>query len=175
MLAQIELWQNSDKYEIGVYRLPKKLDEEVARLHLDHIGVKLTKLTQEASRLPRHPGRRAVQAGALSVLIARRGIAAQSSRRRLRCARVHPMGHPAISVLVSLSAAYRLAIAVYPVIRRRDALCIIAVALACVAVLACLFIIPREHVVLRTVTALFNVDLLFRLIDFTPAKPARRT
>jgi len=44
-LAQIELWKN--KYEIGVYTLPKKLDEEVARLHLDKIGVKLTKLTKE--------------------------------------------------------------------------------------------------------------------------------
>jgi len=44
-LAQIELWQK--KYEIDVYRLPKKLDEEVARLHLDHIGVKLTKLSQK--------------------------------------------------------------------------------------------------------------------------------
>lgn len=44
-LAQIELWKND--YEIDVYRLPKKLDEEVARLHLDHIGIKLTKMTQE--------------------------------------------------------------------------------------------------------------------------------
>ena len=44
-LAQIDLWKN--KYEIGVYRLSKKLDEEVARLHLDQIGVKLTKLTSE--------------------------------------------------------------------------------------------------------------------------------
>jgi adenosylhomocysteinase len=44
-LAQIDLWQN--KYKIGVYRLPKKLDEEVARLHLEQIGVKLTKLTDE--------------------------------------------------------------------------------------------------------------------------------
>ncbi len=44
-LAQIDLWKN--KYEIGVYRLPKHLDEMVARLHLDKIGVKLTKLTQE--------------------------------------------------------------------------------------------------------------------------------
>lgn len=44
-LAQIELWKNN--YEIGVYRLPKHLDEEVARLHLDQLGVKLTKLTQE--------------------------------------------------------------------------------------------------------------------------------
>ena len=44
-LAQIDLWNND--YEIGVYRLPKHLDEEVARLHLEQIGVKLTKLTQE--------------------------------------------------------------------------------------------------------------------------------
>ncbi|NGY05095.1 adenosylhomocysteinase [Solimonas terrae] len=44
-LAQIDLWKNKDKYEKTVYRLPKKLDEEVARLHLEQIGVKLTKLT----------------------------------------------------------------------------------------------------------------------------------
>ncbi len=42
-LAQIELWQNN--YKVGVYRLPKKLDEEVARLHLEQLGVKLTCLT----------------------------------------------------------------------------------------------------------------------------------
>jgi len=46
-LAQIDLWANKDKYEKTVYRLSKKLDEEVARLHLDKIGVKLTKLTDE--------------------------------------------------------------------------------------------------------------------------------
>jgi adenosylhomocysteinase len=46
-LAQIDLWENKDKYEIDVYRLPKIIDEEVARLHLDHLGVKLTKLTKE--------------------------------------------------------------------------------------------------------------------------------
>jgi len=44
-LAQIELWKND--YNIDVYRLPKKLDEEVARLHLKHLGVKLTKMTQK--------------------------------------------------------------------------------------------------------------------------------
>jgi adenosylhomocysteinase len=44
-LAQLDLWNNS--YEIGVYRLPKYLDEEVARLHLEQLGVKLTKLTPE--------------------------------------------------------------------------------------------------------------------------------
>ena len=69
-LAQIDLWANKDTYEKTVYRLPKKLDEEVARLHLEKIGVKLTKLTHEAGRVPRRAGRRAVQAGALPVLMA---------------------------------------------------------------------------------------------------------
>ncbi len=49
VLAQLELWQNSDKYELGVYTLPKNLDEEVARLHLAKLGVKLTKLTKKQS------------------------------------------------------------------------------------------------------------------------------
>ena len=44
-LAQIDLWKNRDTYGIGVYTLPKKLDEEVARLHLEKIGVKLTTLS----------------------------------------------------------------------------------------------------------------------------------
>jgi len=44
-LAQIDLWANKDTYKIDVYTLPKKLDEEVARLHLEKIGVKLTTLT----------------------------------------------------------------------------------------------------------------------------------
>jgi len=46
-LAQIELWTNPGKYENKVYTLPKHLDEKVARLHLDKIGVKLTKLTDK--------------------------------------------------------------------------------------------------------------------------------
>src|SRR5450755_585052 len=44
-LAQLDLWENRDTNKVGVYRLPKKLDEEVARLHLEKIGVKLTTLT----------------------------------------------------------------------------------------------------------------------------------
>jgi adenosylhomocysteinase len=44
-LAQLDLWANKDTYKIGVYVLPKKLDEEVARLHLEKIGVKLTTLS----------------------------------------------------------------------------------------------------------------------------------
>jgi len=46
-LAQIDLWANKDGYEKTVYRLPKHLDEEVARLHLEKIGVKLTRLTDD--------------------------------------------------------------------------------------------------------------------------------
>jgi adenosylhomocysteinase len=44
-LAQIDLWKNRNSYKVGVYTLPKKLDEEVARLHLEKIGAKLTTLT----------------------------------------------------------------------------------------------------------------------------------
>jgi len=47
VLAQLELHANAEKYGKTVTMLPKKLDEEVARLHLDHLGVKLTKLTQD--------------------------------------------------------------------------------------------------------------------------------
>jgi len=47
-LAQIELWQND--FKVDVYRLPKRLDEEVARLHLEQLGVKLTQLTDEQAR-----------------------------------------------------------------------------------------------------------------------------
>ncbi len=46
-LAQIDLWKNRDSYKVNVYTLPKKLDEEVARLHLEKIGVKLTTLTKK--------------------------------------------------------------------------------------------------------------------------------
>ncbi|MFO0337609.1 MAG: adenosylhomocysteinase, partial [Acidobacteriota bacterium] len=46
-LAQIDLWKKKDEYKVGVYILPKYLDEEVARLHLEKIGVKLTKLTKQ--------------------------------------------------------------------------------------------------------------------------------
>ena len=46
-LAQLDLWKNKDDYKVGVYTLPKKLDEEVARLHLEKIGVKLTTLNKK--------------------------------------------------------------------------------------------------------------------------------
>ena len=47
VLAQLDLWKNKDTYKVGVYVLSKKLDEEVARLHLNKIGVKLTKLNEK--------------------------------------------------------------------------------------------------------------------------------
>ena len=47
VLAQMELWMKGDEYQPGVYILPKHLDEKVARLHLDRIGVKLSKLNTE--------------------------------------------------------------------------------------------------------------------------------
>ncbi|MCA9030789.1 MAG: adenosylhomocysteinase, partial [Planctomycetaceae bacterium] len=49
VMGQLELWESADKYEIGVHVLPKHLDEEVARLHLGQLGVKLTKLTAKQS------------------------------------------------------------------------------------------------------------------------------
>ncbi|WP_409994578.1 adenosylhomocysteinase [Blastopirellula marina] len=47
VLAQLELWKNADAYPLGVHVLPKSLDEEVARLHLDKLGVKMTKMSQK--------------------------------------------------------------------------------------------------------------------------------
>lgn len=47
VLAQMELWTNGDAYKNEVYILPKHLDEKVARLHLDRIGVKLSELSKE--------------------------------------------------------------------------------------------------------------------------------
>ena len=49
-MAQLELWQNSDKYENKVYMLPKHLDEKVARLHLKKIGVELEVLSPEQAK-----------------------------------------------------------------------------------------------------------------------------
>jgi adenosylhomocysteinase len=50
VLAQIDLWKNHGSYERKVYMLPKELDEEVARLHLEQLGVKLTRLSDEQAR-----------------------------------------------------------------------------------------------------------------------------
>jgi adenosylhomocysteinase len=50
VLAQIALWTTPEKFPLGVHMLPKELDEEVARAHLDQLGVKLTKLSTEQSK-----------------------------------------------------------------------------------------------------------------------------
>ena len=47
VLAQIEIWENSEKYNNKVYTLPRHLDEKVAKLHLDKVGAVLTKLSEE--------------------------------------------------------------------------------------------------------------------------------
>jgi hypothetical protein len=70
------------------------------------------------------------------------------------------------SPLPCLVAAYLMAVAAYPIIRRRNEACIVTVAMACVAIVACLFTIPREWVVVRALAALLIIDLIFRLIDF---------
>ncbi len=49
-LAALDLWEKREEYAVGVYRLPKRLDEEVARLHLEKIGAKLTKLTEKQAK-----------------------------------------------------------------------------------------------------------------------------
>jgi adenosylhomocysteinase len=47
VLAQIELFTNTDAYPVGVYVLPRRLDEKVARLHLDKLGVRLTPISEK--------------------------------------------------------------------------------------------------------------------------------
>ena len=69
VLAQIELWTKADTYGNDVYVLPKHLDEKVAALHLDKLGVKLTQLSQRQADYIGVPRRGAVQAGPLSLLI----------------------------------------------------------------------------------------------------------
>ena len=69
VIAQIELFGDDDQYEAKqVYVLPKHLDEKVARLHLDALGVRLTELTRRPGLLPRRPGRRPLQARSLPLL-----------------------------------------------------------------------------------------------------------
>ena len=80
VLAQIELFGKTDNYPLGVYVLPKQLDEKVARLHLDALGVKLTKLTPEQADYIGVPVEGPVQARPLPLLIPR-GAAGRGARR----------------------------------------------------------------------------------------------
>ena len=89
-LAQIELWTNPGKYANKVYTLPKKLDEKVAALHLEKIGVKLTKLTRQAVGLSRRGAAGPVQARALPLL----SLASGMERARSRPSPARPRGDP---------------------------------------------------------------------------------
>ena len=71
VLAQIEIFTKPEEYPIGVYVLPKHLDEEVARLHLDALGVKLTDAERGAGVVPRCRGRGPVQVGPVPLLTQR--------------------------------------------------------------------------------------------------------
>ena len=74
-IAQIELFTKTSDYDKKVYVLPKHLDEKVARLHLDALGVRLTELTPEQAVVHRRAGRGPLQAGPLSLLSPRPGLA----------------------------------------------------------------------------------------------------
>ena len=74
ILAQLDLWANREKYQPAVYRLPKKLDEEVARLHLGKIGVKLTKLSRKQADYIGVPLEGPYKPEHYRVLAAQRGI-----------------------------------------------------------------------------------------------------
>ena len=68
VLAQVELFTKTADYPVGVYVLPKRLDEQVARAHLDALGVKLTRLDGRAGRVPGRRPRRPLQGRALPLL-----------------------------------------------------------------------------------------------------------
>ena len=82
VLAQLDLWKNRDTYKVGVYVLPKKLDEEVARLHLAKDRRETDEAIDEASRVSGRAGRRPVQVRALPILKVRRR---SNSRRAEDC------------------------------------------------------------------------------------------
>ena len=93
VIAQIELFTKNDEYEKQVYVLPKHLDEKVARLHLDALGVKLTELTPGAGRLHRRHGRWPLQAGPLPLLTPGRRTRRPRPQARVR-ARIDVGGGP---------------------------------------------------------------------------------
>ena len=85
VIGQIELFTKPGEYAREVYRLPKVLDEKVARLHLDALGVRLTRADQVPGRVPRRRRRRPVQAGALPVLSAQSSGSGMPWGRRCSC------------------------------------------------------------------------------------------
>ena len=84
VLAQIELFTKPEEYPVGVYVLPKHLDEEVARLHLDALGVRLTTLTDDQAAYLGIPVGGPVQAGAVPLLSRARSARSESDSRTAR-------------------------------------------------------------------------------------------
>jgi hypothetical protein len=76
------------------------------------------------------------------------------------------MGHPAISVLVCLAAAYALSIASYPLIVRQPAFAIHFAAIVALAIFLCPLLIPGQYIIPRALSAVFCTDALFRVLDF---------
>ena len=93
-IAQIELFTKNDEYEKQVYVLPKHLDEKVARLHLDALGVDLTELSAEQAAYIGDPGRGPVQARPLPLLIWRTGRAHLAPALGLVCWRTRRLALP---------------------------------------------------------------------------------
>ena len=81
MIAQVELFNNLEKYPLGVYVLPKHLDEKVARFHLDALGVKLTQLSDEQADYLEPRPRRPLQARPLPLLSPESTSATRSHQR----------------------------------------------------------------------------------------------
>ena len=88
VLAQIELFTKPEDYPVGVYVLPKHLDEEVARLHLGALGVQLTDAHRRPGVVPRRRGRRALQVRPLPLLTARPHAGRTTGFRSSRLARL---------------------------------------------------------------------------------------
>ena len=82
VIAQVELFTKTDEYPVGVHVLPKHLDEKVARLHLDALGVRLTTLTKEQADYIGVAGGRPVQAGPLPLLTVRYDAGGRHAARR---------------------------------------------------------------------------------------------
>ena len=108
VLAQLELAKNAGRYEKKVYVLPKQLDEEVARLHLAHLGVQLTQALARAGGVHRRRRRRALQARPLPASLA---SAARAARRADPRHRADEPGRPsaALRALAPANRVYGLA------------------------------------------------------------------
>ena len=103
VLAQIELFTKPEEYPVGVYTLPKHLDEAVARLHLDALGVRLTELTAEPGRLPRRAAWRARTSPTTTATDCSLALGAERARPRRR--RPHTATEKRVAVFVLRSAA----------------------------------------------------------------------